>query len=112
MAEVSRVRGRRTIRGSRTVRRHRPGTARKGVTTAMEMQGTPFLPEEEAAADAMAVTLLNAADASSCHALIGLLEERLRKPDEEAWARWEDVRPVTVERIAALDGPCPDPAAR
>ena len=88
------------------------GTARKGVTTAMEMQGTPFLPEEEAAADAMAVTLLNAADASSCHALIGLLEERLRKPDEEAWARWEDVRPVTVERIAALDGPCPDPAAR
>ena len=88
------------------------GTARKGITTAMEMQGTSFLPEEEAAADAMAATLLNAADASSCHVLIGLLEERLRTPDEEAWKPWEDAHPVTVERIAALAGPCPDPAAR
>ena len=39
--------------------------------------------------------------ASSCHALIGF-EERLRKPDEEAWAPWEDAHPVTAERIAAL----------
>ena len=88
------------------------GTARKGVTTAMEMRGTPYLPEEEAAADAMAASLLNAAQASSCHALIGLLEERLRRPDDGAWAPWEDAHPVTTERIAALGGPCPDPAAR
>jgi len=88
------------------------GTARKGVTMAMEMRGTPYLPEEEQAADAMAVTLLNAAQPSSCHALTGLLEERLRKPDDHAWAPWEDVHPITAERIAALTGPCPDPAAR
>lgn len=88
------------------------GTARKGITTAIDMQGTPYLPEEEQAADAMAVTLLNAAQASNCHALIGLLEERLRKPDEKPWAPWEDAHPVTAERIAALAGSCPDPAAR
>jgi peptidase M48-like protein len=88
------------------------GTARKGITTAMEMRGTPYLPEEEQAADATAATLLNAAAASSCHALLGVLEERLRRPDEEAWAPWEDAHPVTAERIAALAGPCPDPAAR
>ena len=52
------------------------GTTRKGVTAAMEMQGTPYLPEEEQAADAMAVTLLNEVEASSCRALASLLEER------------------------------------
>jgi hypothetical protein len=83
------------------------GTARKAATTAMEMQGTPYLPEEEQAADAMAAALLNAAEASSCHALVGLLEERFRKPDEEAWAPWEDAHPVTEERLAALAAPCP-----
>lgn len=88
------------------------GTARKGVTAAMELQGTPYLPEEEQAADAMAVTLLNAVQASSCHALSGLLEGRLQKPEDEAWAPWEDIHPVTAERIRALTGPCPDPAAR
>jgi len=88
------------------------GTARKGVTMAMEMRGTPYLPEEEQAADAMVVTLLNAAQPSSCHALTGLLEERLQKPDDHAWAPWVDVHPITAERIAALTGPCPDPAAR
>jgi predicted Zn-dependent protease len=72
------------------------GTARKGITTAMEMQGNPYLPEEETAADAMAATLLNAAAPSSCHALIALREDRLRKPDEEAWAPWEDAHPVTT----------------
>ena len=41
-----------------------------------------------------------------------LLEERLRRPDDGAWAPWEDAHPVTTERIAALGGPCPDPAAR
>jgi predicted Zn-dependent protease len=88
------------------------GTARKGVTMAMEMRGTPYLPEEEQAADAMAVTLLNAVQPSSCHALTDLLDERLRKPDDHAWAPWEDVHPITAERIAELAGPCPDPAAR
>ena len=83
------------------------GTARKGVTAAMEMAGTPYLPEEEQAADAMAVTLLNEAEPSSCHALVGLLEERLRKPDEDAWAPWIHAHPVTAERIEALAGPCP-----
>jgi predicted Zn-dependent protease len=78
----------------------------------MEMRGTPYLPEEEAAADAMAVALLNAVEASSCHALIGLLDDRLRKPDAEPWAPWEDAHPVTAERIAALAESCPDPAAR
>jgi Zn-dependent protease with chaperone function len=88
------------------------GTARKGVTTAMALQGTPYLPEEEQAADAMAAALLDAAEASSCHALVGLLEDLLRKPDEEAWAPWESAHPVTAARIAALSAPCPDPASR
>jgi hypothetical protein len=38
------------------------GTARKGVTATMEMGGNPYLPEEEQAADAMAVMLLNEAE--------------------------------------------------
>jgi peptidase M48-like protein len=90
------------------------GTARKGITATMEMQGTPYLPEEEQAADAMAATFLNAADAASCQALVGLLEERLRKP-EDAWAPWLEAHPVSAERIAALAEPCsiaarsPDP---
>jgi Zn-dependent protease with chaperone function len=88
------------------------GTARKGVTSAMEMRGTPYLPEEEQAADAMAVTLLDAAEASGCHALVNLLEVRLRAPDDEAWAPWQDAHPVSAERIAALPGSCSDPAVR
>ena len=83
------------------------GTARKGVTTAMEMQGTPYLPEEEQAADAMAITLLNEAEPSSCRGLVGLLEERLRTPDEEAWEAWLHAHPVSAERIEALAVPCP-----
>lgn len=83
------------------------GTARKGVTTAMEMQGTPYLPEEEQAADAMAVTLLNEAEASSCRALASLLEERLRTPEEDAWIVWIHAHPVSAERIEALAGLCP-----
>jgi predicted Zn-dependent protease len=78
----------------------------------MELQGTPYLPEEETAADAMAAALLSAAEPSSCHALSGLLEDRLRKPDEEPWAPWEDAHPVTAERIAVLAESCPGPAAR
>ena len=88
------------------------GTARKGVTAAMEMGGNPYLPEEEQAADVMAVTLLNLAETSSCRALASLLEERLRAPDEDAWDAWLHAHPVSAERIAALAAPCPDPAAR
>src|SRR5262249_38542295 len=60
-------------------------TARKATIAAMEMQANAYLPEEEQAADAMAVTLLNGAETSSCGALVSLLEARLRAPDEEAW---------------------------
>ncbi len=61
------------------------GTARKAATAAMEMHGNAYLPEEEQAADAMAVTLLNQAEASSCRALSRLLdgappELRARRP--------------------------------
>jgi hypothetical protein len=76
----------------------------------MEVQGTPYLPEEEQAADAMAVTLLNETEPSSCRALASLLEERLRTPDDEAWAPWMGVHPVSVERFEALAGSCPGPA--
>jgi predicted Zn-dependent protease len=88
------------------------GTARKAATTAMEMQGTPYLPEEEEAADAMAVTLLEGAGAPGCHALVDLLEARLQKPDDEAWTHWLNVHPDSAERIEVLSGLCPDPAAR
>jgi hypothetical protein len=87
------------------------GTTRKAVTTAMEMQGTPYLPEEEQAADAMAVTLLNEAEASSCGALISLLEGRLRAPDEDAWEPWLKAHPVSAERIEALAEVCPEGAS-
>jgi hypothetical protein len=83
------------------------GTARKGVTAAMEVQGTSYLPEEERAADAMAVTLLNEAEPSSCGALASLLQERLRTPDEGAWEAWLHTHPVSAERIEALAAPCP-----
>jgi predicted Zn-dependent protease len=83
------------------------GTARKGVTATMEMGGNPYLPEEEQAADAMAVMLLNEAEPSSCPGLVDLLEERLRTPDEDTWAVWIHTHPVTAERIEALAGPCP-----
>jgi len=77
----------------------------------MEMHGTPYLPEEEQAADAMAVTLLNGAEASSCRALISLLEERLRTPEEDAWTAWLHAHPVSVERVEALAAPCPEGAS-
>jgi Zn-dependent protease with chaperone function len=83
------------------------GTARKAATAAMEMHGNPYLPEEEQAADAMAVTLLNQTEASSCRALRSLLEERLRAPGENAWSLWIHVHPVSAERIDALAAPCP-----
>ena len=85
------------------------GAARKATTTAMELQGTPYLPEEEQAADAMAAKLLDGADGFSCRDLVGLLEARFQKPDDEAWVHWLDVHPVSAERIEALSGPCPDP---
>jgi predicted Zn-dependent protease len=78
----------------------------------MEMHANAYLPEEEQAADAMAVTLLNGAEASSCGALVSLLEARLRAPDEDAWELWLHAHPVSTERIEALVGPCPDPASR
>lgn len=87
------------------------GTARKAVTTAMEMQGTPYLPEEEQAADAMALTLLNEAEPSSCRALISLLKERLRVPDEDAWKVWLHAHAVSAERISELAGLCPEGAS-
>ena len=87
------------------------GTARKAVTTAMEMQGTPYLPEEEQAADAMAVTFLNEAEASGCRALTSLLEERLRAPEEVAWESWLKAHPVSAERMEALAGACPAAAS-
>jgi hypothetical protein len=83
---------------------------RKEVTTAMELRSTPYLPEEEQAADAMVVTLLNPAEASSCHALIGFLADRLRKLDEEPWTLWEEAHPVTAEWIETLDVPRPGQA--
>ena len=87
------------------------GTARKGVTAVMEMEGTPYLPEEEQAADAMAATLLKEAEGSSCRALASLLEERLRAPEEDAWEAWLHAHPVSAERIEALAGPCPAAAS-
>ena len=86
------------------------GTARKGVTAAMEMHGTPYLPEEEQAADAMAATIMNEGEASSCRALTELLEARLRSSEEAAWALWLDAHPVSAERIEALAAPCPGAA--
>jgi predicted Zn-dependent protease len=73
----------------------------------MEMRGNPYLPEEEQAADAMAVALLNGAEASSCGALVGLLEARQKAPDEDAWEPWLHAHPVSAERIQALAEPCP-----
>jgi hypothetical protein len=85
-------------------------TARKGVTAAMKMGGNPYLPEEEQAADAMAASLLNQAESSSCRALTALLEVRLRNPDEDAWEAWLHTHPVSAERIEAVSAPCLDTA--
>lgn len=87
------------------------GTARKAATTAMEMHGNPYLPEEEQAADAMAVTLLNQTEPSSCRALKGFLEERLRAPGDTAWTLWLQEHPASAERIEALAPSCPGAAA-
>jgi hypothetical protein len=83
------------------------GTARKAATAAMEMRGNPYLPEEEQAADAMAATLLDEAESSSCRSLISFLEERLQASDEEAWTPWLHEHPVSAERVAVLAAPCP-----
>jgi Zn-dependent protease with chaperone function len=83
------------------------GTARKAATAAMEMHGNPYLPQEEQAADTMAVTLLNRTEASSCRALRSLLEERLRAPRDDAWTLWVQQHPVSAERIEALAAPWP-----
>jgi hypothetical protein len=88
------------------------GATRQVATAAMEMQGNPYLPEEEQAADGMAVTLLNESEPLSCRALVVLLEERLQAPDDRAWSPWVHAHPVTAARIDALSVPCPDSAAR
>ena len=72
----------------------------------------PYLPGEEQAADAMAVTFLNEGEPASCRALPCLLEERLRPPDEAAWAPWLHAHPVSADRIEALAGPCPGSTSR
>ena len=59
----------------------------------------------------MAATLLNESEASSCRALVALLEDRLRNPAEEAWALWLAAHPDSAARIEALAGPCPGAAA-
>ncbi len=87
------------------------GTARKAATAAMEMHGNPYVPEEEQAADAMAVTLLNQTEASSCRALRSLLEERLRAPGDTAWTLWLQEHPVSAKRTETLAAPCPAPSA-
>jgi Peptidase family M48 len=88
------------------------GTARKATTMVMEMHGNPYLPGEEQPADAMAVTFLNEGEPASCRALTGVLAERLRSPDEAAWAPWLHAHPVSAERIEALAGPCPGSTSR
>jgi Zn-dependent protease with chaperone function len=88
------------------------GASRQVATAAIEMQGNPYLPEEESAADAMAVTLLNATEPLGCHALIALLEERQRAPDDQAWAPWVHVHPVSAARVEAIRAVCSDPTAR
>jgi Peptidase family M48 len=88
------------------------GATRQVATAAMDVHGDPYLPEEEQAADAMAVTLLNQGEPLGCHVLIALLEERLRAPDDQAWAPWAHTHPVSAARIEADSVPCPDPTAR
>jgi hypothetical protein len=88
------------------------GATRQVASAAMDAQGNPYLPEEETAADAMAVTLLNESEALGCHALIALLEERLRAPDDPAWVPWAHAHPVSEARLEADSAACPDPTAR
>jgi hypothetical protein len=85
-------------------------TGRKAATAAMEAQGNAYLGEEERAADDRAVTYLNEVEASGCRALVTLLAERLRDSAEPAWTPWLHEHPVSTERIAALDAPCPPPS--
>jgi hypothetical protein len=88
------------------------GATRQAATAVMEMQGNPYLPEEEHAADAMAVTLLNDTEPWGCQALVALLEERLHAPDDQVWAPWVHAHPVSAERVQAASAPCPDAASR
>ena len=85
------------------------GTARKAATAVMEARGTPYLPEEEKAADALAATLLDESEPSGCRALVTLLEQQLRAPAGDAWAAWLHVHGVSAERVEALTAPCPEP---
>jgi hypothetical protein len=87
------------------------GTARKATTFAMEMQGNPYLPEEEEAADAMAVRFLNDGELDGCRALADLLEARLRDPGADPWESWLQGHPVSAERVEALAAPCPRAAS-
>jgi hypothetical protein len=88
------------------------GATRQVATAAMDAHGNPYLPEEETAADAMAVTLLNESEPLSCRALIVLLEERREAPDDPAWSAWAHAHPVTAARIEASSASCPDAASR
>jgi len=88
------------------------GATRQVATAAMDACGNPYLPEEETVADAMAVTLLNESETLGCHALIALLEERLRAPDDPAWVPWARAHPVSAARLEADSAACPDPTAR
>jgi Zn-dependent protease with chaperone function len=88
------------------------GATRQAASYVMEQQGNPYLPEEEQAADAMTVALLNEREPQSCQVLIALLEERLRDPDDAVWAPWVHTHPDSTQRIEALSAPCPDTASR
>jgi Zn-dependent protease with chaperone function len=82
-------------------------TAQKASTAAMEAHGSPYLPEEEHAADVEASRYLSQVGASEC-GLASLLRERFRSSSEDAWTLWVHQHPVTAERVAALSGPCPE----
>ena len=88
------------------------GATRQVATAVVEHEGNPYLPEEEHAADSMAITLLNESEPLGCQALVVLLEERIRAPEDAAWAPWVHAHPVSAERVAAVRAPCPDAASR
>ena len=88
------------------------GATRQVATAVMEHEGNPYLPEEEDAADGMAVALLNESEPIGCQALIVLLEERLHAPEDAAWAPWVHAHPVSAQRIEAASARCPDSTSR
>jgi hypothetical protein len=83
------------------------GTARKAATAAMEAPGSPYLPEEERAADALTVKYLNDLEASGCGAFATFLVDRLRDTADDVWAVWRQAHPVSAERSDALRPLCP-----